>query len=227
MISSALFLAAALAASPSVGNSAPHDTTLYEPELGIAFDLPRGYVTKHDVDGRGQSLAWAFDVTGKEGAVEVEVDGASLGAPATHDGLRDQDDKLLTYVRTEALTYCNAYGPEGSICADSIISLRRYHSPRGYQVFEVIVRVAMVSTWGGDDDDDSTAVADTTAPAEVRTETSFFAAGPIYAIDLGRSGSPLVVWLRPRCDFQAQGQASTVGRHIGSFIMRTIRRFKS
>ena len=42
MISSVLLLAAALVASPRAGNPEPRDTTIHEPRVGIAFDLPRG-----------------------------------------------------------------------------------------------------------------------------------------------------------------------------------------
>ena len=132
-------------------------TTISEPKVGFAFDLPQSYQAEHAVSGRGTGIAgWFYVTRGPVPIVEVVSEDARAGVPTTDGG-------LLSYVKERALEYCQASGSEGSIGADSIVSLGQYRSPHDHRVFEVVVRVK-TDHWGGGDDDDSTAVNDSTTP---------------------------------------------------------------
>src|SRR2546426_2990669 len=222
MTANVLFLAAALVASPGAGNPEPCDTTIYEPGVGIAFDLPRGYIVQHAVDARGDSIAGCFDIIEKKGtkdipmfwpllAVETEGPARFRNFPAAFESLSDPADTLLSYVKMRALDVALPDGHDASNRADSIILLRRYPSPRGDPIFEVVVRIvethdstalAAIPRW------EASLLAEQTAAPVVDGVTArggvpwptgpyFFTVGPIFAADLSRGGCHLMVWVRP------------------------------
>jgi hypothetical protein len=199
--------------------SAPRDTTIYEPEIGFAFDIPRGWSATHEVAGNGQNIAGWLYVTQKSGWPYLGVESERFRRWT--EPLSDPGDTLLSYVKFTALQHCGAGGPEGSVYADSIIALRRYRSDRGYQVFEITVRVVQEDYPGGGDDEDSTSVADSAHVAEpVTAYTHSWTVGPIYAVDLSRAGVRLVVWVRPSCDERSGNEAGPVGRRISQTLRR-------
>jgi hypothetical protein len=221
---SGLLLAVAMVLVAAPAESELRDTTVSEPQIGFAFDIPRDYDVRRMADGPGRSIAGSFDVTEKSGGSVLEVESESfrrLSGPAD----------MLSYVKAGAMEYCNYIGPGHSMSADSITSLRRYRNAGGYQVFEMVVRVADFPS-GDFDVEDSAPEADSARVAQPDTTgVHFFIVGPIYAVDLSRPGAPLVVWVRPYCDpfgdDRYSERAKSEARAVGLGICHTLRRLKT
>src|SRR6266516_3593815 len=100
----ALLVWAAMAAQ-----SAPRDTTVSEAAMGFAFEVPRGCIVKHGVDGRGAQIPGRFEVDnrGGEPLVLVSTFGPGIFRALLGDGpLSEPGDTLLSYAKAEALQLC-------------------------------------------------------------------------------------------------------------------------
>lgn len=189
---------ALMVGAASTVQAAPRDTTICEPAMGYAFEVPRGCTVRQSVNGRGtKNLGW-FEVGNKGGEPLVMVDtfGPSIFRAILGDRpLSVPGDTLLSYAMAEALQLCS-----DGLTPDSIFSLHRYRNANGAEVFEVYVRAYPNTEYIGEEPDevDSEAAADTVRGAPTEDDgASAFIAGPVFVVNLSRKGARLLVEVSP------------------------------
>ena len=193
--------------------SAPRDTTISERTMGYVFEVPRGCIVNRCVDGRGAQIPGCFDVDNKGGEplVMVRTFGPGIFRALLGDGpLSDPGDTLLSYARAEAWQLCAGEGTP-----DSIVSLRRYRSMRGQEVFEALVRFTPGVDCCSEDD--------TTVVEESQREDGggqARVAGPLFVVNLLRPGAArLLVVVTPwGCYEGLPADAARVGRRISRSV---------
>lgn len=189
------------------------DTTITEPTMGYVFEVPRGLLVTRGVGGNGAQIPGWFEVADRVGGplVLVRTYGPGIFRAILGDGpLSDAGDTLLSYAKAEAWQLC---ADEGT--PDSIVSLRRYRSVVGQEVFEALVRF----TPGVDccDEVDTTAVEQSPQPVESAREARV--GGPMFVVNLSRSGAQLLVLVTPwGCYEGLPADAARVGRAIARSV---------
>ena len=219
-----LFAGLGVVCCAGVVRAVPPDTTVTEPNRKFAFDLPRGHIVDHRLALNGQPTGH-FEIRPRGGATwwELYVDAERLdGFPAFYGPLSHPADTLVSYVEANAMEeYCAADGAEGYMRADSIVSLRRYRNIRGHEVFEIFVRVINVSYREVESPEEADAVADSIGTAQYEeVVTHSYTFGPVFAVDLSRPGSRLVVWVRPWCGEGVDAAAAPASRRISQTLRR-------
>ena len=191
--------------------AALRDSTVSEPTMGYVFEVPRGCIVERGIDGRGATIPGWFEVMNRAGEplVMVRTYGPGIFRALLGDGpLSEPGDTLLSYARAEA----------GQLCADegtqnSIVSLRRYRSRTGQEVFEALVR--FTPGVGGSDcgEDDTTAVEESSRREEGEARARL--GGPMFLVNLTRPGARLLVLVTPwGCYEGLPADAERVGRVI-------------
>jgi hypothetical protein len=212
----ALLLWPAAAAQP-----APRDTTVTEPAMGYAFEVPRGCIVIQGVDGRGAQIPGWFEVDAKGGGplVMVRTFGPSMFRVLLGDGpLSEPGDTLLSYAKEEALQLCFS-GPT----PDSIVSVHRYRNAKGAEVFEVLVKNHPGDEKEPNEEDYSTAAdtAESSPTEEISAPASI--AGPVFIVNLSRPGARLLFEVSPwGCEEGIPAEWKEVAR----VISRTVRWLK-
>src|SRR5206468_4445115 len=154
-------------------------------------------------------------------AIEVESDywsrtrGSWWFPPG--QALSDPGDSLLSYVKTQALRYCDLTGPDTELSADHIVSLRRYPNRSRNEVFEIILWISNGEEGEGDGRDST--VTDSTGQAE-GAEYNHFSFGPLFCVDLSSASQRLFVWVSPFCMWGTFADANTIGRTISQTLHR-------
>jgi hypothetical protein len=185
------------------------DTTVSEPTMGYDFEVPSAYVVKHGVGGNGAQIPGWFEVSKSDGEplVLVRTYGPGIFRALLGDGpLSDPGDTLLSYAKAEAWQLCAGEG-----VPDSIVSLRRYRSTTGQEVFEALVKFTPEVDCC--DEDDTTAVEAPTERDEDREPARI--CGPMFVVNLSRPGARLLVLVTPwGCYEELPADAERVGRAI-------------
>lgn len=196
-----------------VARATPRDTTISEPTMGYEFEVPRGYIVERGVGGNGATIPGSFEVESRIGEplVMVQTNGPGIFRALLGDGpLSDPGDTLLSYARAEALQLCAGEGT-----SDSVVSLRRYRSAAGQEVFEALVRFIP----GVDccDEDDTTTVDQSPPPVEGGDQARV--GGPMFVVNLSRPGARLLVIVTPwGCYEGLPADAERVGRAISRSV---------
>jgi hypothetical protein len=202
----------------AAAQSAPRVTTVTEPAMGYAFEVPRGFIVKHIVGGHGAQIPGYFQVSrGAEPLVMVQTFGPGAFRGTLGDGpLSDPGDTLLSYAKAEALQLCSS-----GVTPDTIISLHRYRNVRGAEVFEVFVRSHLDVENEPNEEDFSSTAADTAAapPTEVSAPQAFVA-GPVFVVNLSRAGARLLVEVSPW--YWEDGGPSAEWRDVARMIGQTV-----
>jgi len=182
----------------SAAQAAPGDTTISEPAMGFVFEVPRGCIVRHSVNGRGTQIPGWFEIDNKGGEplVIVRTFGPGIFRALLGDGpLSDPGDTLLSYAKAEALQRCL----DGST-PDTIVALHRYRNAKGTEVFEVFVKAYPGTDYIGEEPTqvDSAAAADTVgrSPAEDSAAPAVVR-GPVFVVNLSRAGARLLVEVSP------------------------------
>lgn len=203
----------ALVWTAGAAQATPRDTTISEPTMGYVFEVPRGCIVNQGVDGRGAQIPGCFDVDKSDGEplVMVRTYGPGIFRVLLGDGpLSEPGDTLLSYARAEAWQLCAGEGTP-----DSIVSLRRYRSTTGQEVFEALVR--FTPGVGGCGEGDTTIVEDSVPPDEGGGQARV--AGPLFVVSLRRPGAHLLILVTPwGCYDQLPVDAKRVGRVIGRSV---------
>lgn len=194
-------------------HAAPRDTTISEPTMGYVFEVPRGCIVKRGVDGRGAQIPGWFEVDKSDGEplALVRTYGPGIFRALLGDGpLSEPVDTLLSYARAEAWQLCAYAGRP-----DSIVSLRRYRSTTGQEVFEALVRF----TPGVDRcSEDDTTVAEESAPPDERGGQARVV-GPLFVVNLRRPEAHLLMLVTPwGCYEELSVEAERVGRVISRSV---------
>jgi hypothetical protein len=189
---------ALLVCAASTVQAAPRDTTISEPALGLAFEVPRGCTVRQSVDSRGaKNLGW-FNIGNERGEplVMVGTFGPGIFRAVLGDGpLSVPGDTLLSYAMAEALQLCF-----GGAAPDSIVALHRYRNAKGAEVFEVYVKSHPNNEYIGEEPDEADSVTATDTVGRSPTEDaggSAFIAGPVFVVNLSRGGARLLVEVSP------------------------------
>ncbi len=196
-----------------VAQATPRDTTISEPTMGYEFEVPRGFIVERMVGGSGARIPGSFAVQSRRGEplVLVSTYGPGIFRALLGDGpLSDPGDTLLSYARAEALQLCAGEGTQ-----DSVISLRRYRTAAGHEVFEALVQFIP----GVDccDEDDTTTVEQSPPPVEGDDHPRV--GGPMFVVNLSRPGARLLVLVTPwGCYEGLPADAERVGRAISRSV---------